>query len=85
MDGEIEKIEGGGDCRLQLTRYGVEIQRLPLHVETTKEGRSREVLYAPLHENFKEGGYGLTVRMSCRTRALLCASEEEGSRLFRVL
>ena len=41
VDGEIEKIEGGGDCRLQLTRCGVEILRLPLHVETTKEGGSR--------------------------------------------
>ena len=84
-DGRIEKIEGGGDCRLQLTRCGVEIQRLSLHVETIKEGEPREVLYALLHGNFKEGDYGLAMRMSCQTRDPLCASGVEGSGLFRVL
>ena len=87
----------------QLTRYGVEVQRLSLHIETTEGKESREILYAPLHvettkeggplevlhasphEILKEGGYVLTMRVSCRTRALLCASEDEGSGLFRVL
>ena len=54
-NGEIEKIEGEGDFRMRRSSC-LDIHCLPLHVETTEGGGSREILHAPLQVEIEEVG-----------------------------
>ena len=47
-------IEGGEDFRVQCLSC-LDVQRLPLHFDTTEGKESREILCAPLHIETTEG------------------------------
>ena len=80
-DEEIEKIEGGGDRRLQPARYEVEIAHLPLHVERGGDCVLHALSHGgPLLHALSHGG--LLLRALSHGGLLLRALSHGGPRLL---